>query len=81
MDEKTRSVIEICCGLIMVGVGILVYWWSKQLVWIAIYPPPLAKQIIEVLPVIFWFVSMILLVDGSIRLILHWKSERENPTI
>lgn len=76
-DEK-RTVIEICTGLVLIVLGFLLDWWSKRLVWIKIYPPPLAKQIIEVLPFLFLGLSALLIVDGVRRMILQWKHQKEN---
>lgn len=73
MSNKKRPLIEICTGLILILLGFLLNWWSKRLVWIEIYPPPIAKQIIEVIPIIFWGLSALLIGDGVRRLILKWK--------
>ena len=75
MIDELKPVLELCIGLVMLVIGVLVDWWSRQLVWIEIYPPPLAKQIIGLLPTLFWIVSIILLVDGMRRL-LSEKSNR-----
>jgi len=47
-------------------VGVAVYWWTSQLFWIMIYPPPVEKQILDVLPYITWMVGAVLILD-SIR--------------
>jgi len=78
MGDEKRPFIEICTGLILIVIGFLLDWWSKRLVWIEIYPPPLAKQIIEVLPFLFWGLSVLLIVDGVRRMILQWKHQKEN---
>ncbi len=71
MSDERKHFIEICTGLVLIVIGFLLDWWSKQLLWIKIYPPPLAKQIIEVLPFFFWGLSALLIVDGVRRIILR----------
>jgi len=71
MSEKMRIIIEICTGVVLIVLGFLLDWWSKRLVWIQVYPAPLAKQIIEMLPFLFWGLSALLIIDGVRRMILH----------
>ncbi len=78
MDNEKKHFIEICTGFILIVIGFLLDWWSKQLVWIEIYPPPIAKQIIEVLPFLFWGLSALLIVDGVRRMTEQWKHQNEN---
>ncbi len=73
MDNEKRSLMEICAGFIFILLGFLLNWWSKQLVWIELYPPPIAKQIIEVIPFFFWTLSALLIVDGVRRMTFQWR--------
>ena len=70
MDSKKYS-IEICSGLGAIVLGLALYLWSKQVLWIAIYPAPFTKQIIEALPVVFWSISVLLIVDGVRRTLIQ----------
>ncbi len=73
MGNEKRPLMEICAGLIFILLGFLLNWWSKQLVWIEIYPPPIAKKIIDVIPFFFWTLSTLLIVDGVRRMIFQWR--------
>lgn len=73
MGNEKRPLMEICAGFIFMLLGFLLNWWSKQLVWIEIYPPPIAKKIIEVIPFFFWTLSTLLIVDGVRRMIFQWR--------
>lgn len=67
MDKKRIMFLELCVGALLILTGLFVWWWSKQLFWIAIYPPPLEKQIIETIPFISWGLGILLLLDVSRR--------------
>lgn len=45
--------------------------------WITVYPPPLEKQILDLLPLLLWVSGTILIVDASRRLplTLHTSAE------
>jgi len=62
-------IIEVSLGLILIVIGFILLWWSRQLVWIQIYPPPWEKQLIESLPWIFWILGALLIIDGLRRMI------------
>ena len=68
MDGERKPVTEICMGVVLLVIGFIEYWWSMQLVWVLIYPPPLAKQFIESLPFVFWIIGVLLVVDGVRRM-------------
>lgn len=67
MDKKRVIFYEICIGLLFIGIGFIVWWWSTSLLWILIYPPPLAKQFIESLPFVCWGLGTLLLIDSMRR--------------
>ena len=80
--ERTRvAVFEICGGLLLIVTGSILWWWSKQLLWILIYPPPLAKQLIESLPFAFWGVGALLVVDGVRRKIRGSENPKATTVI
>ena len=64
-----RSSIEISLGAIIIVTGLVVELWAKQLYWIAVYPPPLGKQILDALPSLLWVVGGALMVDSLWRLL------------
>jgi len=66
MRVRRAAIIELLIGLVLLIVGVAVYWWTSQLFWIMIYPPPVEKQILDVLPYIAWIVGAALILD-SIR--------------
>ena len=66
MRVRRAAIIELLIGLVLLIVGVAVYWWTSQLFWIMIYPPPVEKQILDVLPYITWIVGAALILD-SIR--------------
>ena len=67
MNGKGKIIFQICIGSSLVCIGCIVWWWSMQLLWILIYPPPLVKQIIDSLPYIFWGLGVVLVIDGVRR--------------
>jgi len=66
MRVRGAAIVELLIGLVLLIVGVAVYWWTSQLFWIMIYPPPVEKQILDVLPYITWMVGAVLILD-SIR--------------
>ena len=69
MKVKRVSLLELATGLLLVAIGFILYWWSTQLVWILIYPQPLARSLIESMPFIFWVIGIFFIIDGLRRLI------------
>ncbi|MDH5770830.1 MAG: hypothetical protein OEZ25_06055 [Candidatus Bathyarchaeota archaeon] len=69
MRRERMHIIEVSLGLILIVIGFILLWWSRQLVWIQIYPPPWEKQLIESLPWIFWILGALLIIDGLRRMI------------
>jgi hypothetical protein len=67
MEGKRIAIFEFCIGILLIALSFAFWWWSKQLVWILIYPPPLAKQLIEGLPFALWGLGALLVVDGLRR--------------
>ena len=68
MDEKKSRILELLIGVIIIITGFFVWWWSQQLVWIQIFPPPFAKMIIEIIPIIFWGLGIMFILDALRRL-------------
>jgi hypothetical protein len=56
-------VFEIAIGFCFIILGFFISYWSSQLIWIEIYPPHFEKTLIEILPLIFWSIGILLLVD------------------
>ena len=71
MDGEKIHVIEICTGVVSIIIGFILHWWSTQILWILIHPPPLAKQLIECLPFVFWIIGALLIVDGVRRMLAN----------
>jgi len=63
MEKKRIMFLELVVGDLFFITGIFVWWWSKQLFWISIFPPPLEKQIIETIPFVLWGLGILLLLD------------------
>ena len=67
MKSKRAPFFEFIAGVLMVVIGFILWWWSKQLSWIQIYPQPIAKSLIESVPLVFWATGVILVIDGFRR--------------
>jgi hypothetical protein len=67
MKSKRVPFFEVAAGSLLVVTGLILFWWSTQLVWILIYPQPLAKSLIEILPFLFWVTGVVLVLDGFRR--------------
>jgi hypothetical protein len=67
MEKKKVMLVEICVSLLLIITGIFVWWWSQQLVWILIFPPPLAKQLIEIIPFICCGLGILFILDALRR--------------
>jgi len=63
------QLIEFFLGLLLIVIGSISLWWSRQLVWIQIYPPPWEKQLIEALPFAFGILGALLMIDGVRKMI------------
>ena len=68
MKVKRKAFLEVATGLSLFAIGLILRWWSAQLVWILTYPQPLAKYLIEIIIRIFWAIGVILVVDCFRRL-------------
>jgi uncharacterized protein YjeT (DUF2065 family) len=67
MKFESAPFFEVAIGLLIVAIGFIVWWWSTQLIWILIFPQPLAKSIIESTPFVFWAIGVVLVMDGFRR--------------
>jgi hypothetical protein len=75
MKKTEVQYIEIIIGLFLITLGVLIHWWSKKLVWIMIYPPPIQKQILNILPYLLWAISIVLILD-YIRKIINISGKK-----
>jgi hypothetical protein len=55
--------IEIVIGFFFIILGLFISYWSSQLIWIQIYPPPLEKTLIEIIPLFFLISGFSLFAD------------------
>ncbi|UCG45310.1 MAG: hypothetical protein JSV58_00580 [Candidatus Bathyarchaeota archaeon] len=67
MKDERLANIEISLGVLLVTAGLILWWWSRLLLWILVYPPPMAKTLVEDLPIAFWGLGALLIVDGIRR--------------
>jgi len=67
MTVKRIQYFEAASGFFLILLGFFIWWWSTQLIWILIYPQPLEKTLIEVMPFVFWTIGLVLIVDGLRR--------------
>ena len=67
MEKKRVIFFEIGISILFIFTGFFVWWWSNQLLWILIFPPPLAKQLIEIMPFICWGLGILLTLDALRR--------------
>ena len=77
MELKKVHVIELIAGLALIILGLVVYWWASQLFWILIYPPPILKIIIDILPFILWLIGVVLILDSIRRIRAESSSKKE----
>ncbi|MEM3737025.1 MAG: hypothetical protein QXJ75_02895 [Candidatus Bathyarchaeia archaeon] len=59
-----RCITEIVIGAIIIVTGLALELWSAQLYWIQTYPPPLGKQVLDILPPATWLIGGLLIADG-----------------
>jgi hypothetical protein len=74
MEGERIHVIEVCTGVVLIVIGFILYWWSTQLLWILIHPPPLTKQFLDSLPFVFWIIGALFVVDGLRRMMMRKAS-------
>ncbi len=67
MERKNVIFLEIFVCLFLVIVGFFFWWWFQQLMWVQIYPPPLAKQLIDIIPFICWGLGILIILDALRR--------------
>ena len=67
MEGRRIDDIEIWIGLLLIVIGFTLWWWSKQLLWILIYPPPWAKLLVDSLPFVLGGLGTLLVIDGVRR--------------
>jgi hypothetical protein len=67
MTRERYVIIEFLFGVILLAVGAVIYWWKNQLIWILIYPPPIEKQVLDVVPCIFWIVGFTCTADYQVQ--------------
>ncbi|MFH0848853.1 MAG: hypothetical protein V1857_05075 [archaeon] len=77
MENKKRIALlhrrwlsEMTMGIVIVIIGVVIESWARHLYWIQIYPPPLAKQILDALPGIFWIAGGMIAADGLWHLLI-----------
>ena len=67
MRVRKTTIIEGLIGLALLMLAAVLYWWSRQLVWIMIYPPPIEKQIMDISPYVVGILGVILIIDSLRR--------------
>ena len=63
MERKKVIFLEIFASLFLIIAGFFVWLWSQQLIWIKIYPLPLAKQLLDIIPFICLGLSILIILD------------------
>jgi len=69
MNPKNIARLEAILGVVLLVVAVFVYWWVSQIYWIAVYPQPFQKQVLNVLPYAIAGLGIVLLLDA----IRRWK--------
>jgi len=70
MNQRRVATIELFVGIALLCVAAIVYWWTTQIYWIAIYPPPYQKQVLDALPYAISGLGIVLMLDAVRR----WKT-------
>ncbi|MCW4041394.1 MAG: hypothetical protein NWE83_11680 [Candidatus Bathyarchaeota archaeon] len=75
MSFQRKYIIRFGIGGILIVIGLILHWWSTQLLWILVYPPPFAKQLLEILPYVFWIIGVVLVIYNLRKVMMS----KENP--
>jgi len=78
ISSKRVAIVELLIGLAFLIVGVAVYWYARQLFWMMIYPPPIEKQILDVLPYVTWTIGAVLVLDSIKR---FFRSRRKQEKV
>lgn len=78
MGRRADATLELAAGLVLLVVGGVVYWWARGLYWIATYPEPIEKRVIEALPFAAWLIGAFLLIDLLRRCLIR---DRPNQSL
>jgi hypothetical protein len=62
MSFQRKYIIRLGIGGTLIAVGLILHLWSTQLLWILVYPQPFAKQLLEILPYVFWIKGVVLVI-------------------
>jgi hypothetical protein len=68
---KKANIFRIIGGIFFFSLGFILWKWSKQWLWVLIYPPPIAKQFIEKMSLILCILGVLLVFDGVRRVALE----------
>ena len=69
MNVHRRPILGIVIGGVLITIGLLLYWWSAQIVWILVYPPPFAQQLLETIPYVFWGIGALLILYNVVKVL------------
>jgi hypothetical protein len=72
---RKQHILEILIGLLLIIVGCLLYWWSTNLLWIMIYPPPFEKQLIQISSFFSVGLGILLFFNGCRKLFIEIREE------
>lgn len=75
MSFQRKYIIGMCIGGALIAIGLILQWWSTQLLWILVYPPPFAKQLLEILPYVLWIIGVVIVIDNLRKAMMS----KENP--
>ena len=67
MNQRRVAAIQLFVGIALLCVAAIVYWWTTQIYWIAIYPPPYQKQVLGALPYVISGLGIVLILDAVRR--------------
>jgi hypothetical protein len=76
MNVHRKRILRISIGGVLIAIGLIIYWWSAQLVWILIYPPPFGQQLLETMPYVFWVIGVSLILYEVARAITAREGSR-----
>lgn len=80
MRTTGSGILELAAGVAMIMSGFAVSHWASTITWITVYPPPLEKQLLDLLPLLLWVSGIALIIDAGRHLLAGPHTSMEDST-